>query len=176
MLRKTDLRVDILPYRMGLLTVDRAGNRYLTWCQETNVVRTPKARPLALEDRILNDFRLHADNGSVQYYLDQCDRLDGHHKLRGFAFVRGHDHYRYKTTLILRGSESTHEFAVYPEERIDVAYTFVKEHFLFNTGFICYVYDNTLKAGCQYDVIIRLQNQFDPEDIRDIQTGATVQV
>ena len=93
---------------------------------------------------------------------------------RGFAFVRGYDHYRYATTLILRSGEIAHEFAVYAEERIDVAYTFIRERFLFNTGFICYVFDNALEAGREYEVILRLQNQFDPGDIRDIPTGRTL--
>lgn len=170
-LRKDDLRVDIMPYRVGVMMADRAGNRYMTWCRETDVVRTPKARPFPLKDRKLDNFLFYAANDSVQWYLDQCDRQDGYHKIQGFAFVRGNHHYQYTTTLILHSKEATHEFAVYADERIDVAYTFVKEHFLFNTGFICYVYNNTLEAGCAYDIIIRLRNRFDPADIRDIPTG-----
>lgn len=176
-LRKSDLRVDIMPYRIGVMTVDRVGNRYLVWCRETDVVRSPKARPFALADRKLEDFQVHPDCGSVQWYLDRCEPFDGYHLIRGFAFKRGSDHYRYGTTLILRSSDgAAREFQVYADERIDVAYTFVQERFLFNTGFICYVFDNALETGREYEVILRLQNRFNPQDIRDIPTGKTLRV
>ena len=172
-LRRSDLRVDIMPYKIGVMTVDRAGNRYLVWCRESEVIRTPKARPFAREDRVLDKFELHPDQGTVQWYLDKCEDMGGYHLIRGFAFKRGSDHYRYATSLILRGGDIAQEFAVSFDERIDVAYTFVRERFLFNTGFVCYVFHNALEAGREYQVILRLQNQFDPADIRDIPTDMT---
>jgi len=55
-----------------------------------------------------------------------------------------------------------------------VAYTFPREHFLYNTGFCCYVYDGMLEPGMDYQVILRLENRFDPQDVRDIVTGGHI--
>ena len=67
-----------------------------------------------------------------------------------------------------------YEFDLHLENRIDVAFAFPNEHFLYNTGFVCYVYENVLKKGQSYDVIIRLQNVFDENDILDITTGQKI--
>ena len=57
---------------------------------------------------------------------------------------------------------------------VDVAYTFVEEHFLYYTGFVCYVYDGMLPAGQSYDVIIQLKNMFDETDLRHIVTEGRI--
>lgn len=176
-LRKEDLRVDIMPYQIGVMTVTPDGNRYLKWDRETDVVRLPQPRPFALRDRDLADFELHADAAGIQWYLDECDHHDSYYRVRGFAFKRGNDHYRYEKKLILLDEQGTaREFDMYPEERIDVAYSFPREHFLFYTGFMCYVFDNALEPGKTYDVIIRLKNRFDAGDVRDIVTGRKISV
>ncbi|MBQ8813879.1 MAG: glycosyltransferase [Lachnospiraceae bacterium] len=173
-LQRTDLRVDIIPYQIGVMTRARNGVRYLVWCQEINVVRNPKPRALALGDKKLKNFEKR-DGSDIQWSLDDCDRGDSFHRIRGFAFKRGNDHHRYSKSLILLNQRGdAYEFEVYPEERIDVAFSFVNEHFLFYTGFVCYVFDSVLERGHEYEVIIRLRNQFDPADIRDIATGRKV--
>lgn len=176
-LRKSDLRIDIQPYQAGVLTIGRDGSRYLVWCRDIHVVRNPKPRPIALSSRKLASFGLRENTSEIQWYLDECEHHDSHYRIRGFAFKRGNEHHRYRTTLILAASNGTaYEFDVQPEERIDVAYSFAKEHFLYNTGFLCYVFDRALGQGMEYDVIIRLENQFDPKDVRDIVTGRKVRV
>ena len=175
-LQKADFRADILPYQMGVLTVDRMGKRHLCWCRHSDVIRSPKPRPyFALPDRKLTDFCLHTGGEDVQWYADECTAREGYHVIRGFAFKRGNDHYCYGKTLILRGSDgSVREYKMHAEERIDVAYTFDREHFLYYTGYLCYVFHTTLDCSREYDVIIRLKNQFDPRDVRDIVTGQKV--
>lgn len=175
-LQKADFRADILPYQMGVLTIDRAGNRHLCWCRQSDVIRNPRPRPcFALPDRKLADFCLHADGENVQWYMDECSDHGDYHIIRGFAFKRGNDHYCYGKTLILRGQDgSVREYEMHAEERVDVAYTFDREHFLYYTGYLCYVFHNTLDCGGEYDVIIRLKNRFDAQDIRDIVTGQKV--
>lgn len=171
-LRKKDLRVDILPYQIGVMTKTQEGNCYLSWCKEMNVIRNPKPRPLALEYQIIESFVRKEPCADAQWYMDACQHIDSYHEVRGFAFVKGNVHHRYNKSLILRDCEGkAYEFDVQPEERIDVAYTFFEEHFLYYTGFVCYIYDAVLEANQEYDLIIRLKNQFDPEDVRDIVTG-----
>lgn len=174
-LRKKDLRVDVMPYEIGVLIVDAQGGRHICWCRDTGVVRNPKPRPIALADRRLDSFEFYPAGDGVQWYLDTCRQAEGYHEIRGFAFKRGGDHYRYAKTLILRDPNGeTLEYDVHLDERVDVAYSFPQEHFLFYTGFLCYVYHATLQPGGEYQVILRLKNQFDPKDILDIDTGHKV--
>lgn len=174
---KTDLRVDIMPYTVGIMTVDRQGTRHLKWDRETMVIRHPKPRPFVLADQKLDDFVLHENTAEIQWYLDECTHENGYHRVRGFAFKRGGDHHHYEKSLILIEDDgSAREFEMYPEERIDVAYSFPQEHFLFYTGYVCYVYDNALRKNTRYQVIIRLKNRFDPTDVRDIVTDRTISI
>ena len=176
-LRKEDLRIDVMPYQVGTLIVDAQGGRHIRWCRDIDVVRSPKPRPNALADRKLDHFEMHAPGDTVQWYLDDCCQEDGYHRIRGFAFKRGGDHYRYEKTLILHDPNGeTLEYDVHLDERVDVAYSFVQEHFLFYTGFVCNVYHTTLRKDGKYQVFIRLKNRFDPSDILDIDTGHTVAV
>lgn len=174
-LRKDDLRMDVLPYQLGVMTIDRSGNRYLCWCTEINVVRRPKSLPIALGYETLPSFERQDSYDDVQWYLDECSRFDSYFRIRGYAYKRGRDHYRYQKKLILQDSSGgARSFEVQLEERIDVAYSFPQEHFLYYTGFVAYIFDGMLEKGKEYDVILRLQNQFDAGDIRDIVTGQKI--
>ena len=175
-LKKTDLRVDILPMRIGMMQVDPEGKKHFAWCRDTNIIRNPRPRPVALESRRLESFELKENPDQIQWYLDECSHQDIFHKVRGFAFKRGgDDHYRYNKSLILRDEQgNATEIRMHPEERVDVAYSFPREHYLFYTGFVAYVYDHSLEQGKTYDVIIRLRNSLDETDVRDIVTGAQI--
>ena len=174
-LSKAELRVDVLPYLMGVMTIGRTGKRYVCWCKETDVVRTPKPRPVALGSKVLDEFIISEGTLDVNWYIDECQRTDFYYKIRGFAYRRGEDHYRYRKTLILSDdSGMAYEFEVQQEERIDVAYSFAKEPFLYYTGFVCYLFESMLKPDTEYRVAIRLSHQGDPSKVCDIQTGKTV--
>jgi len=162
---------------VGVLTVARDGSRYLCWCRDTDIIRAPKHRPVALDSRRLDSFVKHGKSKHTKWYLDQCTHHDGYHYLRGFAFKTGGDHYRYIKSLVLADKNgSAIQFDVHSDERIDVAYSFPQEHFLYNTGFVCYIFDSVLEKGREYDVIIRLTNQFDNADIIDISTEHKVKI
>ena len=103
-----------------------------------------------------------------------CQENPGYHHVRGFAFKRGDDHYCYSKSLVLRSEDDVQEFAIWPDERLDVAYAFPREHFLYYTGFIGYIYHDALQKGRSYDVIIRLRNRMAPEDILDIPTAGRI--
>jgi GT2 family glycosyltransferase/predicted HAD superfamily hydrolase len=174
-LRKTDLRIDIMPYRIGIYTIDRLGNKYIKWCYNTNVIRSPKTRPLALGSSLLNTFEKHDTNSDVQWYLDENRHCGTYHKLKGWAYRRGNNHYQYvKSIVLVRNDGVAYEFEVHNEERLDVAFSFPSEHFLYYTGFICYIYDSMLESGYEYDIVIRLRNQFDKTDIQDVLTGEKI--
>jgi hypothetical protein len=67
------------------------------------------------------------------------------------------------------------EFEVQLEQRIEVAFTFPDHHFLYYTGFLCYVFDDVLGKGTKYKVLIRLKNVFDEQDVLDVDTGLFVE-
>lgn len=174
-LRRADLRIDLMAYQIGVVTVARDGRKYIGWCRSTDIIRNPRPRPVAQDYQPLEVFCRVDGAADVQWSLDECENHGAYARLRGYAFVRGGTHYRYTKTLILVDEDGKAvEFAVQPEERLDVAYTFPHEHFLYNTGFDCYIYGNVLRPGRKYEVIIRLRNQFDPGDVKDVPTGQTL--
>jgi len=173
-LSRKDLRVDLMRYRMGVMIEDREGRMRLCWCSETNIIRSGRPRPIAAPMKIVKDFRCLDNPQGVRWYLDECCRKEDHFLIRGFAHVERWDHYRYSKRVILRSPRETLSLEVQAEERVDVAYTFPREHFLYNTGFCCYVYDGMLEPGMDYQVILRLENRFDPQDVRDIVTGGHI--
>ena len=176
-LDRQDLRTDVLPYRMGVMTRDENGGRQIAWCQEIGVTRFPRPRPVAAEFCPMDGFEPRPGQENIQWWVDECSRNGPLHKIRGYAFRRGGVHYRYRQSLILRDQAGgALAFTVQPEERIDVAYSFVKEHYLFDTGFQCYIYDRDLKPGHSYELFIRLVNRYDPADVVDVATGNRIEI
>ncbi len=175
-LDKRLVRMDVLPYRLGVMAVGRDGKRYLSWYRESGVIRESRPRPYALGHSRLEGFAPAGGAERVKFYLDECARETHHHRIRGFAFIPGDRHFYYRTTLVLAGEAESIEFEAYPEERVDVAYTFPGERYLYNTGFACYVYDKTLTPGEKYRVYLRLKNVWDNSDIADADTGCVIEV
>ena len=176
-LKKSQLRLDVIPYRLGMLTIGKDGKKILTWCEncEAGRQRNAKPRPMILNYNCLESFEKHDGSAYVQWNIDENSYQDGVYKLRGYAYRRGRQHYQYaKSLLLVNEAGEAYEFDLHLENRIDVAFAFPNEHFLYNTGFVCYVYENVLKKGQSYDVIIRLQNVFDENDILDITTGQKI--
>ena len=171
-LHRNALRVDILPYRVGVMVLSTDGTQHIAWHRETDIIRNTHPRPAALPFRELEE-NVKENAEGIQWYLDGYGSQGDYHKISGFAFKRGNEHHHYSNTVILRGSDgSVLEFVTYPDERVDVAYSFPEEHYLFYTGFVAYVYNKSLKPDTEYEVIIRLRNNLDPKDVRDIVTGA----
>lgn len=174
-LRKLDLRIDLMSYNVGVLTIDKENRKYIRWCRKTDIIRNQKPRLVIKNSKQLSSFEKQEGSTNVQWYIDENSYNECYHKIRGYAYCRGDHHYQYTKSIILYDNQRmAYEFEVYEEERIDVAYTFPNEHFLYYTGFICYIFDGVLEQGRDYDVIIRLRNQFDKEDIRDVVTGEKI--
>jgi hypothetical protein len=174
-LRKADLRVDVMPYSMGILTMGRDGTRYVCWCGDTKPSRCDKPHPIPAEFQKLEGFQLHENAEDIQRNLDECEWEDGVIRIHGFAFRHGKEHVYYRNSIVLKDETgAAYQFEVQPVERLDVAQAFPAEHFLRYTGFLCYIFEGVLEKGREYEVIIRLQNRFDPEDIRDVVTGRKI--
>lgn len=175
-LDKSVLRVDIMPYKIGILSQDNAGSKYITWWnKQSNVVRNTKSSPVMCINKGIENFTKLENCKDVRWYIDSIENKGSHCEIRGFAFQAGNKHHYYQKSLVLLDAENNAlEFDVQDEERIDVAAAFPEQHFLYNTGFRCYILNDVLEPEVVYDVIIRLSNQFDMEDVRDVVTREKV--
>lgn len=176
-MKREELRIDLMSYTLGVLTVDRSGGKHLSWCKGSPIIRLPKPRPIDVGTRRLTGVKLQDRASECGWYLDTCEHQNGYYKIGGFAFKHGKTHSMYRTNLLLIGSDGVCVSCTpQKDERVDVAYEFYQEHFLLNTGFQCYVFDGILQPGMQYNLVIRLTNQFQCEDYLDIPTGRTLAV
>ena len=111
----------------------------------------------------------------VQWNLEMCVHQQSYHLIRGFAFKRGGDHYLYdKSILLVSKDKKALEFKIRLEERLDVACAYPNEHFLYYTGFECFVLDCMLEEREEYDVVIRLQHRYQSNAVLDIMTGTKI--
>lgn len=174
-MRKNVLRLDLMTYRVGMLVIGRDKKRYLKWCRDTEIIQNMNLNsPVIRNDRI-ESLVLHDGSTEVQWYVDACSHQADYWRIAGFAFKKGGDHYQYTSTLILACDDGTaYELNTEIHERLDVACTFPKEHFLYKTGFAAYAFDCALEAGKEYKVIIRLTNQFRPTEFYDVVTGKMI--
>lgn len=174
-LDRSALRVDVMPYLMGVMTVRRDGKRRVCWCKESAVIRNPRPRTMALGYKPLKGFLLRERTLEANWHFDECRYEGPYYKLRGFAYKRGADHSQYRKSLVLSDDAgNAYEFEVQQEERLDVACSFANEPFLYYTGFVCYIFESMLKPGQNYHVAIRLTHLADPSKICDIRTEETV--
>lgn len=172
-LEKNKLRVDIMPYKIGILTYDSSENRYVKWCnQHTDVIRNSRRQVFMCSNKRIGIYIPCYRKRDVKWYIDFVQNKGMYYEIRGFAFCVGNSHFKYRQSLLLIDqNNAAYEFEVHSEERVDVAAAFPEQHFLYNTGFKCYVVCDVLAYGAEYDIIIRLTNQFEQEDVVDVVTG-----
>lgn len=172
-LERNKLRMDIMPYKIGVLAYDRFGNRYMKWCkQHTDIIRNPRQKVFMCANRFKGAYVSCCQKADVQWYIDYVQNKEKYYEIRGVAFRVGNSHFQYRQSILLiNQNHMAYEFEVQSEERVDVAAAFPEQHFLYYTGFMCYILPEVLECGMKYDIIIRLTNQFQQDDIVDIETG-----
>lgn len=177
-LDKKKLRMDIMPYRIGILVYDQLGKGFIRWCvQHTNVIRNPRQKMFISSNKGKGMYTPCQYKADTQWYIDYVQRKETHYEIRGFAFCSGKTHFQYQQTLLLVDQNKVaYEFEVQNEERLDVAAAFPEQHFLYYTGFKCYILCDVLECGKKYDIIIRLANQFKQDNIVDIETGSELEI
>lgn len=171
-LNRFELRIDIMPYSIGILSVDKNENRYIIWwSRQSDVMRNLNPRPfMCAHSKILN-FEKCDKQAKVRWHIDYIKKEDNFYEIAGFAYHIGDNHFEYQISLVLADdTDIAYEFEVQNETRIDVAAAFPEQHFLYNTGFKCYVLKDILEQGKEYAIVIRLRNQFEQDDIEDAVT------
>lgn len=175
-LDKRKLRMDIMPYKIGILAYDKWGKGFIKWTvQRSNVIRNPRQRMFISFNKSKGIYTPYHQETDVRWYIDYVQNKGTYYEIRGFAFCAENSHFKYQQTLLLVDRDKVaYEFEVHSEERVDVAAAFPEQHFLYNTGFKCYVLRDALEGGMEYEIVIRLTNQFDVSDIVDILTDHQV--
>ena len=158
------------------MTIDKEGKKHIWWNPFlTNGVRNCQNSALYSEHYKLPDSTIYNANKKIEWNIEYAQRNEDGYSIAGWIFCNGNDHYKYDKQLILKSSDGTMTaFRVFDQERVDVAVTFPEIHYLYNTGFICNVWEKNLEKGMTYDIIMRLENQFDSSDIQDVLTGCQI--
>lgn len=173
-LKKGILRLDLMPYRIGILTITEKGKRYITWSKNCCIERTRIGKPRpAISECICTDFYgIYNEQTQVQWSIDENICQNGLVKIRGYAYMKGNMHQLYATSIVLiDGNGKAYEMQTQTEERVDVAFSFPEEHYLFDTGFVCYMLMEDLNCQQDYKIVIRLRNYVNDKEIIDVLTG-----
>lgn len=176
-LDKKILRTDIIPYKVGIMACDKE-ETVISWSDKVpNIIRNPKARSFMCSYKRIVQYEKHNNDKNINWCVDSIDNKGDYYEIRGFAFLTENAHYRYRKSIFLADSQcGGFEFDVLDEERIDVTAAFPEYHFLYYTGFRCLILKDILEADKEYDVIIRLRNQFDSGDIIDVLTHKKLRI
>ncbi len=181
-IRKQDTRADIMPYRLGVMTLMPDGRRLVCWCGEQIPVERYMEEKLqytdckALPEKYTSAAIVTEDrNHEVIWYMDDFEEYEGGYLIKGFAFADREDHYRFDLNVLLV-SDDGDVISCKRQilERVDVASYYPLKHFLYNTGFRCLILENKIDKDKTYRLIIRLQNRENPAESIDVETGCKI--
>lgn len=170
-----ELRLDLMPYQCGILTIGRRGKRYVKWCEELKIVQPKNMEKFTIGNRSM-DFNDHTGNSDgLIWNLETCEQRKNHFYLSGYAFKSGMNHHLYQTCIVLSDSNGkSFVFDTKIKKRLDVACAYPKEKFLYDTGFECHVLTSMLEAGQKYEVKIRLRHVLNSGATKESYTGQTI--
>ncbi len=165
LLKKEELRTDVIPYHLGVMTIDKDGTKIVTWCgQRTPVMREPfpKKQYCKLFEQTANETNAEEnDSKETIWGMDKISSDENSLYIEGFAFADLNYHYDYETYIGIGNALYT----VQKIERADVAAYYPSKHFLYYTGFRCVIDRNTLAENCEAngsksEMIIRLRKKY----------------
>ena len=167
---KDNIKMDKIPYRIGVQTIDPEGVSHIYWeSQLRNVVRGWPYRRKYGDCRSLKEFVYHEHTHDIRYYIDLCEASDDGIEISGWAFCNGDLHYQYNRKLILfDGRKTAYECDLPCQERSDVALSMPEVKFICNTGFDMCIANGVCDLNKEYDIIIRFSNTMNNDDIQDI--------
>ena len=167
---KDNIRMDEIPYRIGVQTIDPEGVSHVYWESHLrNVVRGWPYRRKYVDCHSLMNFEYHERTHDIRYFIDTCEANAEGVEISGWAFCNGDKHYQYNRKLILfDGIEKAYECDLPYKERTDVAIAIPEVKFICNTGFDICIAKGAFDLNKGYDVIIRFSNTMNKDDIQDI--------
>ena len=191
LLKKEDLRMDVIPYHIGVLTVDKDGKKLVAWTgKKIPAMREPfpkkqYGRQVNLDEiknaagKTENAAANTSESGGnapkmteVLWGLDDISSDEYTICIEGYAFMDTPYHYDYDTYIEIGGKA----FTVQRMERADVAAFYPEKHYLYYTGFRCVIRKDAPDAGKKAEPVIVLVNRNDKSDITRIKTGRTIDI
>ncbi len=165
------LRMDIMQYDLGVLTISPEGRKIITWGGRTELKgKCDINNKLISFERRVNE-KINLKSEQVEWGVDQLeyDEKNDCYKVKGFAFKRNSKNSLYKISLLVLDEKNNGlELAMNREERFDVSIYYPEEHFVLNSGFSCNVYKCLLENATQYNFYLRFKNVCDESDIQDV--------
>ena len=173
-LDKSQLRLDLMPYRLGLLCDYTDGKKSVVWWENPLGVQIEdNKKELSCYSEMCWKYAVPVSR--IQWHIDGIYDQDLMIEISGFAFIDSERHYFYKTSIVLvNEKQQSCEFDVLPEYRFDVTEAYPEICFLYRAGFRCLVFKELLVPGETYKVVVRMKNQFDDTDIQDLLTERVI--
>ncbi len=175
LIRKEDLRTDVIPYHIGVLTIDKNGQKIVSWCGKfTPAIREPFPKKQYSKHYYKTDKADDSDNNTVVnsesintiWSIESITEDEYGICIEGFAFADVFNHFDYETFIEIGNTV----YGVQKIERPDVAMYYPEKNYLYYTGFRCVILKNTLKGNGE--IIIRLKKKhFEKEKDVCIYTG-----
>ena len=168
-----EIRMDCIPYRLGVQIIDAEGISHIYWEEKTRrVMRNALFRKKYCSSNKVSDYRYRGYTKDIKAYLDHCENVKEGIWIDGWAICNGDMHYQYKRKLILSdGKAFSYECELPYKERSDVAEAIPEIKFICKVGFEAYYCVDAFEKKRQYNVILRFTNVYDPEDTQDIHVG-----
>ncbi len=170
------IRMDVIPYRLGVQTIDPEGISHIYW-EENNrhVMRNAWFRRKYCSCRELSDFEYHEHTCDIRYCFDALGKCDEGLRFNGWAFCNGDMHYQYKMSLILQNDDGiAYECELPLKERSDVAVAIPEVKFLSKTGFDASFSASSFEKNRKYNVVLRFVNAIQLDDVQDVRVGELV--
>ncbi len=170
------IRMDIIPYRLGIQTIDKDGVSYIYWEDAyRRVMRNAWFRRKYCSCKKLPDFIYHEHTCNIRYYFDDWGKCDEGLRFNGWAFCNGDMHYQYKMSLILQCDDGdSYECELPLKERSDVAVAIPEVKFLSKTGFDASFSMSSFEKNKKYNVFLRFVNVIQTDDVQDMRVGELV--
>jgi HAD superfamily hydrolase (TIGR01549 family) len=176
---KSQLRLDYIPYDLGVAILEPDGTQHVKWMGFKNEVfyckdeYTRKGAILSLDVKSLDcKSVLKEADSNIKWGLDQVEEdKNGVLHIFGWAYVNIRQHFQYRPQILLEDeNKKLYQLTTRSIRRADMALTTSNQKFLYKVGFGCNVVGLLLPAHHTYEVIISLENQFRCEKLA-VHTG-----
>ena len=179
---KDQLKWDSVLYNLGLRVVEPDGTSHSQWLGRQNNLQcaiSEKDTIFPQVDAIMEDgtYECKSRDLHIIWNLEEAGLdEDGVLGIKGWAFFNGDGHYKFRTKILLKDESdgTAYRLKAEPKRRLDVANAFPRTHFLLDCGFYASAYYLQLPRGREFEIILRLENQFDPEKMQDVLTGRKI--
>ena len=178
---KKQLRMDYIPYELGIEIDEPNGKVSMRWLGKKNDVVYLPEEGLFAEPAYYLNAELCRDNmqvekdSRVRWNIDEAKiDQDGVLRIIGWAYLDEKNHYQYQSQILLRDDEQkTFRIGTLSCLRPDVAMSNQKRKYLYQTGFRCALISSVLPENHSYEIFIELVHQFGAPSIL-VETGRSI--